>query len=258
MTVRVLDYLVTLGVVAASAVIVADIVNTVAQGAFQTPPAFAVPPVVVKRRLPPPPPPVATTAAPVVLPVPPPPVKLVGTATGAAPHAVLLTVPGKEQKLYRVGDDVGGGWILETIRWNRVVLRNGQRREVLEVKFETEAPAMPQAAAPASAPKMGIRLDPRDVEAALADLNRVVTQARVVPHLVGGQVAGYTIFDIVPGSIYAKLGLQNNDVVERINGVEIRTPEAMYQLFQQIRTQRSLALDFSRQGKRETAQIEIR
>lgn len=243
--------------VVASAFIAADIVTTLAQGALQTPPAFAVPRAVVKKRVPPPPSAI-TPASALPAPLTTPPLKLVGTATGAYPHAVLLSLGAKEQKLYRLRDDVGGGWILDEIRTNRVVLRNGARKEVLEVKYvETEAPT-PPAVGPAAAPKPGIRLDPRDVEGALADLNKVVTQARVVPNLVGGQVAGFTIFDIVPGSIYTKLGLQNNDVVERINGVEIKTPEALYQLFQQVRTQRSIALDFRRNGKRETAQIEIR
>lgn len=256
MTTRLLEPFLTLCFVIVSAFITADIVATLAHGALQTPPAFAVPRAVVKKLVTPPP--AATPAALVPAPLTAPPLKLVGTATGAYPHAVLLSLGAKEQKLYRLRDDVGGGWILDEIRTNRVVLRHGARKEVLEVKYvETEA-RTPPAVGPATAPKPGIRLDPRDVEGALSDLNKVVTQARVVPNLVGGQVAGYTIFDIVPGSIYTKLGLQNNDVVERVNGVEIKTPEALYQLFQQIRSQRSIALDFSRNGKRETAYIEIR
>src|SRR3990172_1093809 len=104
----------------------------------------------------------------------------------------------------------------------------------------------------------GIRLDPRDVEGALSDLNKVMTQARVVPNMVEGKTSGYRIFNIAPASIYTKLGLQNNDVVERVNGVEIKSPDALYQLFHQIKNERKIALDFNRSGKRESISIEIR
>lgn len=213
----------------------------------------------MKKPATPPLPPVAAgqTALPPA-PAAAPPVKLIGTATGAYPYAVILPPAGTAQALYRLRDDVGGGWLIDEIAANRVVLKNGERREVVEVKFiEGEAPKPPAAGA-APAPRAGIRLDPRDVEEALSDLNKVMTQARVVPYMVGGKIAGYTIFDIVPGSLYTRLGLQNNDVVERVNGVEMKSPETLYQLFQQIRHQRRIALDFSRSGKKETVNLEIR
>jgi general secretion pathway protein C len=137
-------------------------------------------------------------------------------------------------------------------------LKNGERTEVVEVKFIEAEPPRPQAGGGAAVPGAGIRLDPRVVEEALTDLNKVMTQARVVPYMLGGKIAGYAIFDILPGSLYSRLGLQNNDVVERVNGVEIKSPETLYQLFQQIRHQQRIALDFSRGGKRETVTIEIR
>ena len=256
MNARLLEPLVTLSLVVVSAAIAADIVNTLAKGAVQTPSSVVLPRAIKKPIRPAPPLPLE-----VHTPLPPataPPVKLIGTTTGTYPSAVILAPPGKEQKLYRLRDDVGGGWLIDEIHANRVVLKNGDRKEAVEVKFTEAEPTSPQGAGAPTAPRAGIRLDPRDVEGALADLNKVVTQARVVPSMVGGKIAGYTIFDIAPDSVYTKLGLQNNDVVERVNGVEIKSPDALYQLFQQIRNERKIALDVNRNGRRETVNIEVR
>ena len=258
MSPRLFGSLLTLSFVVVSAFIAADIVNTLAKGAFETVPSVAIPKTVRKPVVAPPAPSVAVPTPPVSAGASAPTVKLIGTTTGAYRSAVILAPAGKEQELYRLKDDVGGGWLIDEIHTNRVVLKNGDRTEVVEVKFVETEPAKPPPTGAAVAPRTGIRLDARDVDGALSDLNKVMTQARVVPSVVGGKVAGYAIFDIVPGSLYTKLGLQNNDVVERVNGVEIQSPDAFYQLFQQIRNQKSLALDFSRNGRRETVNIEIR
>ena len=258
LTPRLLEAFLTLSVVIISAFIAADIVNTLGKGAMQTTASFAMPRAVKKPVRPSPLPGAEGLPTPPAAPAAAPPVKLIGTTTGAYPSAVILAPGGKEQELHKLRDDVGGGWLIDEIGANRVVLKNGGRTEVVAVNFTEAGRPTPPGAGAAAAPRTGIRLDPRDVEGALSDLNRVVTQARVVPYMVGGKIVGYTIFDIVPESLYTKLGLQNNDVVERVNGVEIKSPDALYQLFQQIRNQRRIALDFSRNGKRETVNIEIR
>jgi general secretion pathway protein C len=252
---RHLNFFLTCFFVVISAFIVADMVNTLGRGAFHTTSSFAK--AVKKPVIPFPPPPAEGRTALAPGDGAPPTVTLVGTTTGAYPYAVII-LPGRGQELFRLKDDVGGGWLIDEIDANRVVLKNGPRREAVEVAFtKIEAPNAGAAGAPA-ATRGGIRLDPRDVEGALSDLNKVLTQARAVPYMIGGKISGYQLLEIVPGSLYTKLGLQNNDVVERVNGVEIRSPDTLYQLFQQIKNERRIALDISRGGKRESMNIEIR
>lgn len=251
MNTRLLESLSVFFFIVISAFMVADMANTLVRGAMRVTSSPALVKTIKKPVAPSSPvakgqgafPPAEAT---------PPPVTLVGTTTGAYPYAVLIA-QGKQQELYRLKDDVGGGWLIDEIGANRVVLKNGAHKEVLEMKFIETPPK-----AGAAGTRLGMRLDPREVEGALADLNKVVTQARAVPYMVGGKIAGYQLFDIVPGSLYTKLGLQNNDVVERVNGVEMNSPDTLYQLFQQIRNQRSIALDVNRSGKRESVNIEIR
>lgn len=186
--------------------------------------------------------------------------KLIGTITGAYPYAVFLDMALNKQNLYRLKDDIGNGWLIYEIGKNKTILKKGDKKEVLEVKFiEAEAPVAEAGGDLKPAPTgTGIRLDPREVESALSDLNKVMTQARVVPNLVGGKTSGYRMFNIVPGSIYEKIGLKNNDVVERINDVEIKSPDSLYQLFQQIKNESRITMDFNRGGRKESVKIEIR
>ncbi|MDO8445489.1 MAG: PDZ domain-containing protein [Deltaproteobacteria bacterium] len=244
-----------------TAFITADMVNTMGQGAMQALPGFKIPDTIKRKEV--------AIQTPVVegeeeaaVSTPSealPPIKLLGTITGAFPYAVVLDLAGNKQELYRLRNDVGSGWLIDEIEKNRVVLTRGEIKEVLEVKFIEAEPKAEVGAGLKPAPTgTGIRLDSRDVEGALSDLNKVMTQARVVPNMVEGKTSGYRIFNIAPASIYTKLGLQNNDVVERVNGVEIKSPDALYQLFQQIKNERKIALDFNRGGRRESVNIEIK
>src|SRR5262249_16037424 len=56
------------------------------------------------------------------------------------------------------------------------------------------------------------------LDATLANLNEVATQARIVPSFQNGKSNGLKMFSIKPGSIYSKIGMQNGDVIQKING----------------------------------------
>ena len=258
MNLRIIEYLLISIFLIISAFIAADMVNTAGKGAMQTIPSFNVPEKVKKEF--------TSSVTPVVEEEADPPAntgtlpssKLIGTITGAYPYAVFLDMAVNKQNLYRLKDDIGNGWLIYEIGKNKTILKKGDKKEVLEVKFMEAEPPATEAGADLKSTPAGLRLDPREVESALSDLNKVMTQARVVPNLVGGKTSGYRMFNIVPGSIYEKIGLKNNDVVERINDVEIKSPDSLYQLFQQIKNESRITLGFNRGGRKESVKIEIR
>lgn len=261
MTYKVLESALKASILILTAFIAADMANIFTKAALQTFPSFTAPQKIRRQEavLPPSLPEISgegNLPAPEGLPA----LKLIGTVIGDHPYAVIFDPASSRQDLYRVKDDIGNGWLIISIDKNKIVLRKGSDKEVLEVKFIEGGPKTEAAATalkPTSA-KTGLRLDPRDVEGALADMNTVMTQARVTPNIEGGKTIGYKIFNIVPGSIYTKLGIQNSDVVERVNGVEINSPDTLYQLFQQIKSEKKITMDVNRGGRRESVAIEIR
>lgn len=98
----------------------------------------------------------------------------------------------------------------------------------------------------------------QEVDKTLADLNNVLTQARAVPNFENGVPSGYKLFQIVPGSIYDKLGLQNGDVIAGLNGQTINDPGKAFELLNQLRESSHLDLQIKRDGRTMGFSYEIR
>jgi general secretion pathway protein C len=101
-------------------------------------------------------------------------------------------------------------------------------------------------------------MDRREVNAALEDTTRLLTQAQAVPYLTDGKLDGFRLYNVVPLGFFDKIGLQTNDILQRINGVEIRDPGMMLTLFQQLRQERTVRLDLVRTSQHQTLLYEIR
>ena len=97
-----------------------------------------------------------------------------------------------------------------------------------------------------------------EVDKSLADLNNVLTQARAVPNFENGQPNGYKLFQIVPGSIYDKLGLQNGDVVAGLNGATINDPGKAFEMLSELKSSNHLELQVKRDGKASSFSYDIR
>jgi general secretion pathway protein C len=83
----------------------------------------------------------------------------------------------------------------------------------------------------------------------LADLNNVLTQARCVPNFENGLPSGYKCFQIVPGSIYDKLGLQNGDTIVGINGQNINDPGKAFEQLSTLKEAKHISLSIKRDGR---------
>ncbi|MGE0616817.1 MAG: type II secretion system protein GspC [Bacteriovoracia bacterium] len=98
-----------------------------------------------------------------------------------------------------------------------------------------------------------------EVDEQLADFNRVITQARAVPNYENGVQDGYKLFQIVPGSIYEKLGIENGDVIRGINGDPMTDPGKAFELLNELRGGglTHAELNVRRNGKDQTLVIDI-
>ncbi|MFP2932029.1 hypothetical protein ACLESO_44070 [Pyxidicoccus sp. 3LG] len=87
-----------------------------------------------------------------------------------------------------------------------------------------------------------------EMQAARAGLDDLSHQVRIVPAFREGQSQGLKLFAIRPGSLIAKLGLQNGDVVQRVNGQSLKTPEGALAAYENLREARHIELDLERGG----------
>ncbi len=211
---------------------------------------------------------------------------LVGTAVlkGIPAFAVIKDPKEKNQKLYRKGDVIGALFpgdkaskpkIIE-IKRNKIVLLRGKVREELEVKVTSgkSTPVAKRVSKRSQTPKASnspsadstIRqvsegqwlLDRRELDDALKNLPQLLTKARVIPSFKDGKPDGFRIFAIAKDSLYAKIGLQNGDILHRINGVDVKNPQNFMQVIEQLKDESNINIDLVRNNNRETFSYEIR
>ena len=90
-----------------------------------------------------------------------------------------------------------------------------------------------------------------EIESALTDFSTLLRQARVVPkNDDDGKLAGYIIKNIVKGSFYETLGLQNGDLIKSVNNETIDSPEKAVTLFKLLRNEKQLNLVIERDAQR--------
>ena len=191
-------------------------------------------------------------------------IKLLGVVVGDHVAAIIEELSSKRQLFFRLHDQIPDIGEISEIRHNGIVIRQGDQQELLELSTgQPDKPPTPQVAStgPAAALSGGqIKkvLDRREVEQAMNDLPKLLSQARAVPVLTNGTMTGFRLDYIAPTSFYEKIGLQYGDVLKQVNGVEIKDPGTMLSLFQQLRNEKSVKLDLLRNNQRTTMMFEIR
>jgi general secretion pathway protein C len=189
--------------------------------------------------------------------------KLLGTLMGAHPSATFASVyegPSRRTRSVWTGDELLGARVL-AIERTRVLLRNGERLEFIGPVSDTgtgprastpSTPAEPTSTLHVAIRQVGPRdyeLSRQDLESALANLNQVTTQARIIPAFRDGQPQGFKLFSIRPDSLFARLGLRNGDVLHRINGLPLDSVERGLEAFQKLREAPRIELEVERDGQ---------
>jgi general secretion pathway protein C len=87
------------------------------------------------------------------------------------------------------------------------------------------------------------------LDSTLSNLNSVATQARIVPSFKNGVANGFKVFSIQPNSFYSAIGVENGDVIQKINGYEINSPDKALEIYQKLREARHVTVDLERGGQ---------
>lgn len=117
-----------------------------------------------------------------------------------------------------------------------------------------DEPSIPYSNKPNSTNGKDFYVSSEEVDSQLNNLPTLLNQARVVPYFGenGKTHEGYMIKAIDQGSLYEKLGLQNNDVIQKINGDAIDSPEKAFNMLKMLRNERQITLNLKRGGEAKT------
>lgn len=95
------------------------------------------------------------------------------------------------------------------------------------------------------------------IEEQLQDLNKLGTQARIIPHYKDGQANGFKLVGIRPGSLYSHIGIRSGDVIRGVNGMEINSPTKALQAFEKFKSESSVDLELTRRGQKKVIHYKI-
>jgi len=192
--------------------------------------------------------------------------RLIGVVMGehGGVAAIIEELASKRQLFVRLHGDIPDAGEVTEIHREGIVIRQGDQEELLQLAVvQSDKPPSPQSPVagtfkPTSGMPLRKVLDRREVDQAMNDLPKLLSQARAVPYLVNGAMSGFRLDFVAPASFYEKIGLQYGDVLQQVNGVEIRDPATMLTLFQQRRNEQTVKLDVLRNNQRSTLTYEIR
>jgi general secretion pathway protein C len=196
-------------------------------------------------------------------------VKLLGTLVAADKYWSFASVQDmvtQRSQTYMVTDRIQGSEILE-IQRERVIILNGGRKEFIDsnpgdgsMPAPAYVPPPVAEARPGGPPNSGLGSGIRalneneyevprgEIDKTLANLNEVAMQARIVPAFKDGQAQGFKLFSIRPDSIYSKIGVQNGDVIRRINGFELNSPEKALEVYSKLKEASRIEIEIERNG----------
>ena len=190
---------------------------------------------------------------------------LVGTVAGAKQYSYAIFMDkSNAQEIYKVGDTVRGYGILQRVEKDKVYIKGaGAPVEIPVADFVSVVESTPaQGGKPAafarSVAEGAYVVDQRRVQEAIEKPNQIMSDARMLPHLVDGKQQGFTLSEVKPGGIYQSLGLQNGDVLLRINEFNIANPENALQAFTALKGMDRVQLDIMRGGARMSMTYQIR
>ncbi len=198
------------------------------------------------------------------------PLSLLATNVGALAkdsYATIVNTESQHQGAFVVGDKVPGATgALTAIHYKFIEFENSGHLERLALLGTTLPPPVVASAEPApegdkdelqAAIDSGVKkidennyeIDKSLVDKILANPMSVSKAARVVASMKNGKPDGFKLYAIRPTSVYAKIGLQNGDTLNSINGFSLDSADKALEVYTKLREASQLEAEITRRGK---------
>ncbi|BBH52576.1 PDZ domain-containing protein [Fluviispira sanaruensis] len=167
----------------------------------------------------------------------------------------------KKSNSFVIGNMLPMGGRLTGIQKNRILITNKNCPEYIDLVYPTPPKSresrVSQSNTGSSFKENGFERNGNVSTASKQWVNNILTNnfaktledAKASPYLVGGQVKGFILTNITPNSVYAKLGLQNGDIVNSINNIQLNDAARAIQTLNSMRNENTIVLQILRSGK---------
>lgn len=199
---------------------------------------------------------------------------VVSNSTPEASLALFTDRSKQEAEGYRLGDKLLDEAEIMAIEWRRVLVKHNGRCESFSLEEQKEgsprvaARPAPRPRSRSDGPEFGkgvkktgageYEIPRAEIDNVLSNLNQIATQARIVPSFHNGKANGFKLFSIRPGSLYSKIGIQNGDIIQKINGFEMNSPDKALEIYSKLKDADNISVDLVRRGKTKSLSYNIR
>ena len=191
-------------------------------------------------------------------------------------YATVINTENQKQGSFSLGDAIPGATgKLTVIHYKYIDFENNGHLERLVLAGATAPVAVAKVEPPAgegsgdelqASIDNGIKkidennyeIDRSLVDKVLANPMAVAKGARVVPAVKNGKPDGFKLYAIRPSSVYSKLGLQNGDTLQAINGMELTTADKALEVYTKLREATQLEIEITRRGQSQKLKYSIR
>ncbi len=192
-------------------------------------------------------------------------IRLLGTMLNARGEgfAVVEDIASKRQNLVRLRETIENIGEVSELRRDGILIRQGDQEEVLGLALLQSDQTAPPSRMPTQAPALSVSppkrtLDRREVMEAVKDPSKLLMQAHAVPYFQNGAIQGFRLDFVNPSGFFDKAGFQYGDVIQRINGVDIRDPGRLLGMFNQVVNERTVKVDVVRAAQNTTLTYDLR
>ena len=138
---------------------------------------------------------------------------------------------------------------------------NAQSRGTAEEQIELAADGLRRLTEYAAGHDMNaprqLTLKSDQIQGALENLDQLMEQARIRPHIEDGQPAGISITGIKPNTIFRRMRLRNGDIITGVNGAPIESVEDAMRIFGDMSSASEVQLEIKRRGRQRTLNYKI-
>lgn len=191
---------------------------------------------------------------------------LIGVLVGGTRAAAILVIDGQTQIII-LGEEVHG-WTLAEIQSDKVRwTKNGESYIALLVSNENAPPegsrpqteAQPKRAMVERAESFSDKasIDKQYAKSLIENPAILLEQALYKPYKQDGKIIGFSVRNIQDDSVLKKIGMENNDVLMRLNGEDIQDPVSLMQAYAGLDGSNAITLDVLRDGKVKSILLEL-
>lgn len=186
--------------------------------------------------------------------------RLVGTniQPGTTPFAIIEDKSKKNQELFDLNENIFGKAKLIEINPENVRIEVGGRIETLVLEEGSPSLGGDSAGGVSSDGQDSFSVAEAELNEALSNLPRLLSQARAVPYFRNGKSIGMRLFAIRRGSLYEKLGLKNGDIIKSVNENSLSDPSQALKIFEQLKNEREVFVELERKAEDKKLSYTIR